>query len=244
MLIQIVSLNLLTFVKLENHPQLSIPQTQSTNSLESSKIKLSNFKSISKFSNTNEIRQQNNKSPITQTLNKHIFTESNEDLILIQGENWKRRRESFATGILDISDSHFYECIQDNAPGGAIFSLCETLVSRCTFTKCGAYTGGCICVYSDLYINKSLFQKNNAQKGGALYNQYACFSMNDTSFDLMSAAETGGVYDSHSNIQIQSQENNFTRCSCGHVRFSTISIFETFDCCQKHDKERFRIDLF
>lgn len=203
----------LSFMNIKNSPIFSFSKSLNRQSLDISRLKVFNSFSKILYSSSKTINMRLHQSEFKNTLQSVIHTDSNDNLILIENEKWEKRRESFATGNIEITNCIFDKCINDNASGGAIIALCDTSVSDSKFFMCTAYAGGSLCIYAQLFVKKSIFFECYAVKGGALYNQYACFSMNDTSSDKCAASESGGTYFSHSNIQVEANNNNFTRCS-------------------------------
>jgi hypothetical protein len=178
--------------------------------------------------------------------------------INILSQKWNSRHDDYIFGFVFVIHCHFIHCRTYLAHGGAILSLCPTTVLSSVFSICDSKTGGGLCVFANLTVSHTSFNRNSASFGGGAATQFENSSITFTTFWFCTSGTLAGAFWTQSNFLFwiysnityccavdsaagifQSSESSTIRCSifafCGHndrgasITISKVIYFEVSD---------------
>lgn len=140
----------------------------------------------------------NSKSFLVQTikcnfnkfLNTAIYIVSSDHFIL--NENYYNYHEYFSIGQLKVDGCSFKSCRSRGSSGGAIFSICPTVIINSYFYYCFADSGGAFCIFADVNLTNTKFQRCSAINGGGFYGKFGDFCINSSSLSFCTSSVSGG----------------------------------------------------
>lgn len=140
-------------------------------------------------------------------------------------KNFYNYHEYFTIGQLTIDSCSFKSCRSRSHSGGAIFSICPTVIINSYFYYCFADSGGAICSFSDINLTNTQIRQCSSNDGGGLSAKFGDLCANSSSISFCTSSDNGGAI---SHVNSGQQNINDINCSyCSSEKHSSAFYFSS-----------------
>lgn len=162
--------------------------------------------------------KQNYKNGI---FNNRVFKE----VYTINGKRIKTHKD-FVFGKLLVTNSIFSHCRMRDADGGAICSLCDTVIENSCFKTCSSCNGGALFIIAECNISSCSFSSCTASTGGAIFINSSFITLNNS---FIKSCYSSGIAGAGQVVAMEKFKSFHTNYSCNIVvdYISAVSLSAT-----------------